>query len=166
MQTTQIGRQRHITVVLHISFLWLKPSRIFNFCGCLSRVPCVCCVSVRSAAPDFHELNEDGELWLVSQGLKETIRWNWVFWFTRFASFSQGRMCAAVSFLRSPLFSLLASVSLTSLNFFVGHVRRVTWVLLATLGILYVPCILAPELIRWAPPTWTGLVSCYRVIIR
>uniref|UniRef100_A0A7N6BSE8 Unconventional myosin-Va n=1 Tax=Anabas testudineus TaxID=64144 RepID=A0A7N6BSE8_ANATE len=28
----------------------------------------------RSAAPDFHKLNEDGELWLVNQGLKETIR--------------------------------------------------------------------------------------------
>nr|XP_020447985.1 unconventional myosin-Va isoform X6 [Monopterus albus] len=28
----------------------------------------------RSAAPDFHQLNEDGELWLVNQGLKETIR--------------------------------------------------------------------------------------------
>uniref|UniRef100_A0A8D0AM36 Myosin VA n=1 Tax=Sander lucioperca TaxID=283035 RepID=A0A8D0AM36_SANLU len=27
-----------------------------------------------SAAPDFHKLNEDGELWLVNQGLKETIR--------------------------------------------------------------------------------------------
>lgn len=34
----------------------------------------LCCVSVRSAAPDFHKLNEDGELWLVNQGLKETIR--------------------------------------------------------------------------------------------
>uniref|UniRef100_UPI0037E8B9A8 unconventional myosin-Va isoform X2 n=1 Tax=Semicossyphus pulcher TaxID=241346 RepID=UPI0037E8B9A8 len=29
---------------------------------------------LRSAAPDFHKLNEDGELWLVNQGLKETIR--------------------------------------------------------------------------------------------
>ncbi|XP_016888059.1 unconventional myosin-Va isoform X11 [Cynoglossus semilaevis] len=28
----------------------------------------------RSAAPEFHQLNEDGELWLVNQGLKETIR--------------------------------------------------------------------------------------------
>ncbi|XP_061621677.1 unconventional myosin-Va isoform X2 [Phyllopteryx taeniolatus] len=28
----------------------------------------------RSAAPDFQKLNEDGELWLVNQGLKETIR--------------------------------------------------------------------------------------------
>uniref|UniRef100_A0A672JLA7 Unconventional myosin-Va n=1 Tax=Salarias fasciatus TaxID=181472 RepID=A0A672JLA7_SALFA len=28
----------------------------------------------RSAAPDFHKLNEDGELWLVNQGLKETVR--------------------------------------------------------------------------------------------
>uniref|UniRef100_A0A8C4HJQ7 Myosin VAa n=1 Tax=Dicentrarchus labrax TaxID=13489 RepID=A0A8C4HJQ7_DICLA len=28
----------------------------------------------QSAAPDFHKLNEDGELWLVNQGLKETIR--------------------------------------------------------------------------------------------
>ncbi|XP_055010629.1 unconventional myosin-Va isoform X3 [Boleophthalmus pectinirostris] len=28
----------------------------------------------RSAAPDIHKLNEDGELWLVNQGLKETIR--------------------------------------------------------------------------------------------
>uniref|UniRef100_A0A8D0AJB8 Myosin VA n=1 Tax=Sander lucioperca TaxID=283035 RepID=A0A8D0AJB8_SANLU len=28
----------------------------------------------KSAAPDFHKLNEDGELWLVNQGLKETIR--------------------------------------------------------------------------------------------
>ncbi|XP_056879260.1 unconventional myosin-Va isoform X6 [Takifugu flavidus] len=28
----------------------------------------------RSAAPDLHKLNEDGELWLVNQGLKETIR--------------------------------------------------------------------------------------------
>uniref|UniRef100_A0A3P9LLX2 Unconventional myosin-Va n=1 Tax=Oryzias latipes TaxID=8090 RepID=A0A3P9LLX2_ORYLA len=27
-----------------------------------------------SAAPDLHKLNEDGELWLVNQGLKETIR--------------------------------------------------------------------------------------------
>uniref|UniRef100_A0A8C5I393 Myosin VAa n=1 Tax=Gouania willdenowi TaxID=441366 RepID=A0A8C5I393_GOUWI len=34
----------------------------------------LCCVSVRSAAPDFHKLNEDGELWLVNQGLKETVR--------------------------------------------------------------------------------------------
>uniref|UniRef100_A0A672JLA9 Unconventional myosin-Va n=1 Tax=Salarias fasciatus TaxID=181472 RepID=A0A672JLA9_SALFA len=29
---------------------------------------------LRSAAPDFHKLNEDGELWLVNQGLKETVR--------------------------------------------------------------------------------------------
>ncbi|XP_068180938.1 unconventional myosin-Va isoform X7 [Antennarius striatus] len=29
---------------------------------------------LRSAAPDFHKLNEDGELWLVNQGLKETTR--------------------------------------------------------------------------------------------
>ncbi|XP_015253035.1 PREDICTED: unconventional myosin-Va-like isoform X4 [Cyprinodon variegatus] len=29
---------------------------------------------LRSAAPDLHKLNEDGELWLVNQGLKETIR--------------------------------------------------------------------------------------------
>ncbi|CAL1604235.1 unnamed protein product [Knipowitschia caucasica] len=29
---------------------------------------------LRSAAPDIHKLNEDGELWLVNQGLKETIR--------------------------------------------------------------------------------------------
>ncbi|XP_069546606.1 unconventional myosin-Va isoform X2 [Brachyistius frenatus] len=29
---------------------------------------------LRSAAPDFHKLNEDGELWLVNQGLKETSR--------------------------------------------------------------------------------------------
>ncbi|XP_075907269.1 unconventional myosin-Va isoform X3 [Nelusetta ayraudi] len=29
---------------------------------------------LRSAAPDLHRLNEDGELWLVNQGLKETIR--------------------------------------------------------------------------------------------
>lgn len=36
----------------------------------------LCCVSVRSAAPDLHKLNEDGELWLVNQGLKETIRCN------------------------------------------------------------------------------------------
>ncbi|XP_042074678.1 unconventional myosin-Va isoform X4 [Haplochromis burtoni] len=28
----------------------------------------------RSAAPDLRKLNEDGELWLVNQGLKETIR--------------------------------------------------------------------------------------------
>ncbi|XP_072321462.1 unconventional myosin-Va isoform X3 [Eucyclogobius newberryi] len=28
----------------------------------------------RSAAPDIHKLNEDGELWLVNQDLKETIR--------------------------------------------------------------------------------------------
>lgn len=42
-------------------------------CPCVVHVP-VCCVSVRSAAPDFHKLNEDGELWLVNQGLKETIR--------------------------------------------------------------------------------------------
>ncbi|XP_034042761.1 unconventional myosin-Va isoform X3 [Thalassophryne amazonica] len=28
----------------------------------------------RSPVPDFHKLNEDGELWLVNQGLKETIR--------------------------------------------------------------------------------------------
>lgn len=34
----------------------------------------LCCVSLRSAAPDLHKLNEDGELWLVNQGLKETIR--------------------------------------------------------------------------------------------
>ncbi|XP_021165341.2 unconventional myosin-Va isoform X1 [Fundulus heteroclitus] len=29
---------------------------------------------LRSAAPDLHKLNEDGELWLVNQGLKETVR--------------------------------------------------------------------------------------------
>ncbi|XP_024862269.1 unconventional myosin-Va isoform X11 [Kryptolebias marmoratus] len=29
---------------------------------------------LRSAAPDLHRLNEDGELWLVNQGLKETVR--------------------------------------------------------------------------------------------
>ncbi|KAM9766188.1 unconventional myosin-Va isoform 2-T2 [Menidia menidia] len=29
---------------------------------------------LRSAAPDLHKLNEDGELWLVNQGLKDTIR--------------------------------------------------------------------------------------------
>ncbi|XP_037103661.1 unconventional myosin-Va isoform X11 [Syngnathus acus] len=29
---------------------------------------------LRSAAPDFQKLNEDGELWLVNQGLKETVR--------------------------------------------------------------------------------------------
>lgn len=34
----------------------------------------LCCLSARSAAPDLHKLNEDGELWLVNQGLKETIR--------------------------------------------------------------------------------------------
>uniref|UniRef100_A0A4W6FGR6 Unconventional myosin-Va n=1 Tax=Lates calcarifer TaxID=8187 RepID=A0A4W6FGR6_LATCA len=49
-----------------------QPSRIF-FCYCVVHVA-LCCVSVRSAAPDFHKLNEDGELWLVNQGLKETIR--------------------------------------------------------------------------------------------
>lgn len=38
----------------------------------------VCSVSVRSLAPDFHKLNEDGELWLVNQGLKETNRCNCV----------------------------------------------------------------------------------------
>lgn len=38
--------------------------------------PCVVLSSGRSAAPDLHRLNEDGELWLVNQGLKETIRCN------------------------------------------------------------------------------------------
>lgn len=40
----------------------------FVTCSCSS------CVSLRSAAPDLHKLNEDGELWLVNQGLKETVR--------------------------------------------------------------------------------------------
>lgn len=48
------------------------PPRLL-FCYCAAHVP-LCCVSVRSTAPDFHTLNEDGELWLVNQGLKETIR--------------------------------------------------------------------------------------------
>uniref|UniRef100_H3CXZ8 Myosin VA n=1 Tax=Tetraodon nigroviridis TaxID=99883 RepID=H3CXZ8_TETNG len=34
----------------------------------------LCCVLVRSAAPDLQKLNEDGELWLVNQGLRETVR--------------------------------------------------------------------------------------------
>uniref|UniRef100_H3CXZ7 Myosin VA n=2 Tax=Tetraodon nigroviridis TaxID=99883 RepID=H3CXZ7_TETNG len=34
---------------------------------------CRCC-SVTSAAPDLQKLNEDGELWLVNQGLRETVR--------------------------------------------------------------------------------------------
>lgn len=34
----------------------------------------LCCVSLRSAAPDLQKLNEDGELWLVNQGLTATIR--------------------------------------------------------------------------------------------
>lgn len=78
----------------------------FFFCHCVVHVP-LCCVSVRSAAPDFHKLNEDGELWLVNQGLKETIRCNCVlntsviFEHGTFA-FSQERMCA----LHSHLFSL------------------------------------------------------------
>lgn len=29
---------------------------------------------IRSPFPDFHKLNEDGELWLVYEGLKETNR--------------------------------------------------------------------------------------------
>ena len=32
------------------------------------------CVWLRSPTPDFHRLNEDGELWLVYEGLKETNR--------------------------------------------------------------------------------------------
>lgn len=34
----------------------------------------LCCVSVRSAAPDLRKLTEDGELRLVLQGLKGTTR--------------------------------------------------------------------------------------------
>lgn len=41
-------------------------------CGCSFFVTCWC--SSRSAAPDLQKLNEDGELWLVSQGLEGTIR--------------------------------------------------------------------------------------------
>lgn len=80
----------------------------------------VLCVSVRSAAPDFHKLNEDGELWLVNQGLKETIRCNCVlntrviFEHDPCAS-SQERMCAAV-FLLSHLSS---EFSLTSVFLFI-----------------------------------------------
>ena len=51
----------------------LSPTSHTLFCLCVVHVA-LCCVSVRSAAPDFHKLNEDGELWLVNQGLKETIR--------------------------------------------------------------------------------------------
>lgn len=69
----------------------------FYFVHCAFHVP-LCCVSVRSAAPDFHKLNEDGELWLVNQGLKETIRCKCVsntsviFEHDAF-TFSQERMC-------------------------------------------------------------------------
>lgn len=64
-------------VSVHTISALLPPSHLlfclFIFCYCLVHVP-LCCVSGRSAAPDFHKLNEDGELWLVNQGLKETIR--------------------------------------------------------------------------------------------
>ena len=72
----------------------------------------LCCVSVRSAAPDFHKLNEDGELWLVNQGLKETIRCNSSVMYWACFAFSQGRMCAAV-FLHPQFFSLSLSLSHT-----------------------------------------------------
>lgn len=42
-------------------------------CGCSLFVTCWC--SSRWAPPDLHKLNEDGELWLVNQGLKGTVRW-------------------------------------------------------------------------------------------
>ncbi len=32
--------------------------------------------SLRSPTLDLHELNEDGELWMAYESLKETNRWN------------------------------------------------------------------------------------------
>lgn len=60
--------QHHSTVPLFIYF--------FAFCVFFLMSPCVVLSPGRSAAPDLHRLNEDGELWLVNQGLKETIRCN------------------------------------------------------------------------------------------
>lgn len=58
----------------------LAPSAPPPSMTCLMSLCVVCvCVSVRSAAPDLHKLNEDGELWLVNQGLKETIRLSQIF---------------------------------------------------------------------------------------
>lgn len=111
MQTPQIKRRRHIVVVLHTS----PPTIPHLFFVVVLFTFLLCCVSVRSAAPDFHKLNEDGELWLVNQGLKETIRSNCVLNTSVFIehdtfAFSQERMCAAV-FHCSPLFSLSHALS-------------------------------------------------------
>lgn len=75
----------------------------------------LCCVSVRSAAPDLRKLNEDGELWLVNQGLKETIRFNSVFEHDTFAFF-HGKGCDPLVFFAHV--SLSHFISLTSVGLF------------------------------------------------
>lgn len=76
------------TAILHVSF-----------CHCVHVA--LCCVLVRSAAPDFHKLNEDGELWLVNEGLKEIIRCSQCFWAWHVCCFSRETCHLQISSLHS-----------------------------------------------------------------